>query len=325
MSGPRVLVTGACGFVGRHVVAALLGRGAQVSAVDRSAHPDVPTVVGDLRDVGTRDRAVVPGLDVVVHLAAVTSVLGSVERPQETVDLNVTATAGLLELCRTRGVGGLVLASTNAVVGDVGTGTITEDLPLRPLTPYGASKAAAEMLLSGYAGAFGLRAPAVRLTNVYGPGMRAKDSFVPRLLRAAAQGRGVVVYGDGQQRRDLVHVHDAAAALADAALGWPSGPTVVGGARSYTVTEMVAAAREATGAPIPVEHQPARAGEMPAVVVDISRARSLGYEPTTGLAAGLASAWPDFRPSADPATAGSDDLVDAAPAGPAATPVGGTR
>ena len=294
--GPRVLVTGAAGFVGRHVVRALRAAGAEVSAVDRSPHPDAPTVLGDLRDEGVRERAVVPGLDAVVHLAAITSVLGSVEQPRETTELNVVATAGLLELCRSRGVGAFVLASTNAVVGDVGTGVITEDLALRPLTPYGATKAAGEMLLSGYAGAFGLRAPVVRLTNVYGPGMRAKDSFVPRLMRAAAEGRGVVVYGDGEQRRDLVHVHDAARALAQAALGWPSGPVIIGGARSWTVNEMVAAAREATGAEIPVEHQPARPGEMPAVVVDVARARSLGYEPTTGLAEGMATVWPDFRP-----------------------------
>jgi len=295
-AGPRVLVTGGAGFVGRHVVRALQAVGAEVSAVDRSPHPDVPTVLGDLRDGDVRERAVVHGLDAVVHLAAITSVLGSVEAPEETTELNVVATAGLLELCRTRGVGAFALASTNAVVGDVGTGVITEDLALRPLTPYGATKAAGEMLLSGYAGAFGLRTPAVRLTNVYGPGMRAKDSFVPRLMRAAAEGRGVVVYGDGEQRRDLVHVHDAARAIAQAALGWPSGPVIVGGARSYTVNEMVAAAREATGAEIPVEHQPARPGEMPAVVVDVARARSLGYEPTTSLAEGMATVWPDFRP-----------------------------
>ncbi|MEJ5946687.1 NAD-dependent epimerase/dehydratase family protein [Pseudokineococcus basanitobsidens] len=300
----RVLVTGASGFVGRHVVEALRAAGAEVCAVDRTPHPDVPTVVGDLCDPAVRERAVRPGLDAVVHLAAVTSVLGSVERPAETLDLNVAATAGLLELCRTRDVGAFALASTNAVVGDVGAGVITEDLPLRPLTPYGATKAAGEMLLSGYAGAFGLRAPAVRLTNVYGPGMRAKDSFVPRLMRAAAQGDGVVVYGDGEQRRDLVHVADAAGALAQAALGWPSGPTIVGGARSYTVNEMVAAAREATGAEIPVEHQPARPGEMPAVVVDVTRARSLGYAPTTALADGMAGVWPDFRPDLRPVAVG---------------------
>lgn len=310
---PRILVTGASGFVGRHVVRALQAAGAQVSAVDRTEHPGVPTVLGDLRDEGVRERAVVPGLDAVVHLAAITSVLGSVQAPEETTELNVVATAGLLELCRTRGVGAFVLASTNAVVGDVGggvdgRGTITEDLPLRPLTPYGATKAAGEMLLSGYAGAFGLRAPVVRLTNVYGPGMRAKDSFVPRLMRAAAEGRGVVVYGDGEQRRDLVHVHDAARALAQAALGWPSGPVIIGGARSWTVNEMVAAAREATGAEIPVEHQPARPGEMPAVVVDVARARSLGYEPTTALAEGMATVWPDFRPDGAGAVGGGSGV-----------------
>ena len=104
-----------------------------------------------------------------------------------------------------------MLASTNAVVGDVGTSTITADLPLHPLTPYGATKAAGEMLLSAYSGSYGLSTAALRFTNVYGPGMSHKDSFVPRLMRAALTDSGVRIYGDGKQRRDLVYVDDVVA------------------------------------------------------------------------------------------------------------------
>jgi UDP-glucose 4-epimerase len=155
------------------------------------------------------------------------------------------------------------------------------------------------MLLSGYAGAFGMRTPAVRLTNVYGPGMEHKDSFVPRLLRAAATGGGVEIYGDGQQRRDLVHVHDAADAIVAAVVGWPAGPVIIGGSRSYTVNEITQAARDATGEPIPATHVPAKPGEMPAVVVDIARARSHGFEPSVSLTEGMLSAWDDFAPVSD--------------------------
>jgi UDP-glucose 4-epimerase len=311
--GLHVLVSGASGFIGRHVVARLQRDGHRVSAVDRAPHPDpaVTTAVGDLLDPAVRERAVVPGVDAVVHLAAMTSVLGSIEQPALVHATNVEATAGLLELARERGVGAFVLASTNAVVGDVGTGTITEALPLAPLTPYGATKAAAEMLLHGYAGSFGLRAPMLRLTNVYGPGMGHKDSFVPRLLRAAATGGGVQVFGDGEQRRDLVHVADVAEAMALAVAGWPTGPVIIGGARSYTVNEIVAVAREVTGAPIPAERVPARAGEMPAVVVDVSRARALGFEAGTGLVEGVRSAWADFDPAAP--SAGPQEQVGARP------------
>lgn len=292
----RVLVTGGSGFIGRHVVAELQTRGHHVVNVDRQPHPDgVETVLGELNDPRVVARAVTTDLDAIVHLAAETSVLGSIQRPALVHETNVTTTAILLEAAREKSVGRFLLASSNSVVGEH-EGTMTEDVPLRPLSPYGATKAAGEMLMSGYAGAFGLVTPVLRLTNVYGPGMLAKDSFVPRMMRAAADGEGVTVYGDGLQRRDLVHVSDVARAFALAVEGWPSGPVIIGSSTSYTVLDMVEAARAVTGAPIPVEHVAPKAGEMRAVVVDTSLAHSRGFEPTCSLEEGMATVWPDFRP-----------------------------
>lgn len=303
MRSDHVLVTGGSGFLGRAVVGALRKSGARVRVADLEPFPDpeVESIVGDLRSAQTRSAAVTPGLTGVIHLAARTSVLESVGDPAGVHTMNVTVTAELLELARRAGVGRFLLASTNAIVGDVGARRIHEDIPLRPLTPYGATKAAGEMLLAGYAGSYGMATCAVRLTNVYGPGMERKDSFVPRLMRAALSGEGVQVYGDGLQRRDLVHVGDAAEGFMAAWRNRFTGSLIVGSGHSVTVLDLVEAARTATGRPIAVEHVPAKAGEMPAVIVDISRARSLGYEPRVTLQEGLASVWQEF--AADAGTA----------------------
>lgn len=301
-AGHHVLVTGGAGFIGRHVVDSLRAAGHRVTVADLNDFGDaaVPCITGDLCDPQLRDTVVTTDTDAIVHLAAATSVLGSIERPVEVHRTNVEMTAGLLEAARRCGVATMVLASTNAVTGDVGQRTITEDLPLLPLTPYGATKAAGEMLLSGYAGSYGMRAPVVRLTNVYGGGMSHKDSFVPRLMRAAASGSSVQIYGDGEQRRDLVHVSDVARAITQAVAGWPSGPVIIGGSRSYTVNEIAQAARDATGRDIAAERGAPKPGEMPAVVVDIARARSLGYEPQVSLIEGMRTAWRDFAPAPVP-------------------------
>ncbi|SFA77579.1 UDP-glucose 4-epimerase [Amycolatopsis marina] len=296
---PRVVVTGGCGFIGRAVVAAFRRRGAQVTVIDRepmtTADTGITVVTGDLADPDALDAAITPGTDGIVHLAALTSVLRSVELPVETYAENVAITQELLERARTHRIPRFLLASTNAVVGDVGTSTITEDMPLRPLTPYGATKAACEMLLSGYSGAYGLAACALRFTNVYGPGMSHKDSFVPRLMRAALAGTGVRVYGDGLQRRDLVNLDDVVRGIL---LAWDSrysGRAILGSGRSVSVLELIEAVREVTGASLPVQHVPAPKGEMPAVLVDVSgSAESIGYRPSVELAEGLTGVWKYF-------------------------------
>lgn len=310
LTGSRVLVTGGAGFIGTTVVRRLLDAGADVTVADlkEPAVPGVDSVVGDLRDPRTRDAALKPGTRGVIHLAALTSVLKSVQQPWDFYQVNVETTAGLLERAREVGAESFVEASTNAVVGDVGRSTITETLPLQPLTPYGATKAAAEMLMSSYAACYQLKACPLRLSNVFGPDMGGKDSMVPRLMRAALSGDTVEIYGDGEQVRDFVHVFDVADAFLLALTQGFSQPVIIGGGRSYSVNELVALTRDVTGCAVPTRHVPAKPGEMPAVVVDTSRARSLGWEPKVSMREGLEMTWDYFRDldrAAAPAGSGS--------------------
>jgi UDP-glucose 4-epimerase len=254
----------------------------------------VGIVTGDIRDDSVLARAVRPGTDTIIHLAAITSVVDSIDDPVGTYQTNVAATASLLELARTTGVTTFLFASTNAVVGNAGAETISERSPLRPLSPYGATKAAAEMLLSCYAGVYGMTTCAMRFSNVYGPGMQQKDSFIPRLMRAARDGKGVQVRGDGSMTRDVIHVDDVVAGMLAAWRAGHTGPVILGSGQSVSVMDMVEAARSVTGAPLPVEHVPVGPGEMPAVVLDNSVARGLGYAPGYDLKSGLATVWPEF-------------------------------
>ena len=307
-SRSRVLVTGGVGFIGRRVVAALLADGAEVTVADLkpfTGDRSVRVVTGDLVDPDIAAEAVAPGTDTIIHLAARTSVLESIQDPAATYRNNVALTAGLLELARQRGVQTFLFASTNAVVGNVGQSVITEQATLRPLTPYGATKAASEMLINCYSAAYGVRGVALRFSNVYGPGMQHKDSFIPRLMKAARDGAGVKVRGDGTMVRDVIQVDDVVSGIFAAWRSDHSGPVILGSGQSVTVNQMVATARRVTGVDIPAENVPIQQGEMPAVKLDISVARSLGYSPTYDLEKGMATVWPDFDPAGALVTEGA--------------------
>jgi UDP-glucose 4-epimerase len=320
LGGRRILVTGGSGFIGRHVVAELTAAGAVVRVVDLQPHPDpdVDVLLGDITDRVVLEAALDGGFDGIVHLAAVTSVLRSLEHPELTFRTNVAATAELLEAARAAGVSALVFTSTNAVVGPMQGPAISESDVPRPLTPYGATKAAGEMLMAAYTASYGLRCAPLRLTNVYGPGMQAKDSIVARLMRAIRLEQSFEIYGDGTQVRDYVHAADVTAAvrlgLTDES--W-SGPIVIGSGRSLSVLEVIDAVRGVTGADLEVRHGPARAGEMPAVIVDNSRARAAGWSPEFAFEDGLLGVWDEWSAIDTDAVLSGLGAVGA--------PVGGTR
>ncbi len=208
----------------------------------------------------------------------------------------MAGTHHVLEGARAAGVKALVFASTNAVTGPMEEPAITERAALRPLTPYGATKAAGEMLMSAYTSVYGVRCTCLRLTNVYGPGMQAKDSIVARLMRGIRLGTTFEIYGDGRQVRDYVHVSDVfdAARLALSDERW-HGPVVIGAGRSLSVLEVVEEVKRITGAELAYTHGPAKPGEMPAVIVDPARARGLGWSARYGFSEGVAGVWEEWR------------------------------
>lgn len=301
----RVLVTGGSGFVGQHVVRALLERGDEVVVADLRPFPQAsaPIIqeIGDLRDPEQVAAAFNHEVDAVIHLAAITSVLQSVNDPDGVFRTNVLMTHFLLEQCRLRGLDRFVFASTNAVVGNIGSNTINEDSPLAPLTPYGATKASAEMLLSAYSASYSITTVAMRFTNIYGIGMQLKDSVIARMMKAALVGGGIEIYGDGEQVRDYVFVTDAVSSLL-LGLSLPqSNILTIGAARSVSMNVLHQLTCDATENTIGALHVAGKPGEMPAVIVDISRARSLGFSPAFTLEEGLRATWLDFRTSAEAA------------------------
>jgi len=297
LDGRRVLVTGGSGFIGRHVIPALTSAGATVRVVDLVEHPDsrVDLVQGDIADADVLARAFDGGFDAIVHLAAVTSVLRSIEQPELTYRTNVEGTHRLLEAAREAGARALAFASTNGVTGPMEDPAITERSRMRPMTPYGATKAAGEMLMSAYTAVYGVRCVALRLTNVYGLGMQAKDSIVARLMRAVRDGAEFSIYGDGRQVRDYVNAADVAQGfrLALTREDW-HGPVVIGSGVSMSVLDVVEQVRQVTGAALEVGHVEAKPGEMPAVIVDPARAREAGWRPAFDFRSGLEAVWHEW-------------------------------
>ena len=292
----RVVVTGGSGFIGTQTVRRLLARGDEVTVVDlvSSPEPGIRMVQGDLRDKSVVDEALVDGTEAVVHLAAMTSVLQSVNDPDGVFTTNILATHNVMERCRQAGIGRFAFASSNAVVGDVGSRRIHEQMVLHPLTPYGSTKAAGEMLLNAYSASYGLVVGILRFTNVYGQGMQVKDSVIARLMRAALTGGSISIYGDGSQVRDYVYVTDAVAAI-EICLGLEASDTLtIGAGESVSMVELHEIACEVTGRPIGKEHVPAKSGEMPAVIVDTSHALAVGWTPRFDVRAGMLATWEDF-------------------------------
>lgn len=216
----KYLVTGGAGFIGSHIVRTLLEQGQEVKVLDNFStgkreniadfEKRIELIEGDLRDASKIAEAV-RGVDVIFHEAAFVSVPQSMDEPQNCFDINVTGTSMLFDAARRAGVKRAVFATSAAVYGDSTEIPLTEETPLRPLSPYAASKRVDEIYGQLYTTSFGLEVVALRYFNVYGPRQRPDSMYaaaVPIFIRRLLDGKGVTIYGDGGQTRDLINVRD---------------------------------------------------------------------------------------------------------------------
>ncbi|MEI6709640.1 MAG: NAD(P)-dependent oxidoreductase [Actinomycetota bacterium] len=295
-----VLVTGGSGFLGQHLIPRLLTDGWKVVNVDLVApstpnHENLRNIIGDLRDHSVRESCFTESVDAVVHLAASISVIHSATEPGSYFVNNVLVTQELLELSRVHQVPQFVFASSVATVGEVGGTLITPDTPLRPLSPYGASKAAAEMLVTAYGNAYEMRTVNIRFTNIYGPGLGKKDSLISRLMKGAIGGPRLKIYGDGSQSRDYLYCDDAIAAVLVALATDISRTFIAGSGVSSTVLQTIDSVAGVTGAAPQSELAPANRLQMSHVVIDPTYAAHIGFTPKWSFHEGLVNTWQSFK------------------------------
>lgn len=308
LDGRRAVVTGGAGFIGGHLCEALLQLGLNVCLVDdlstgdpgfaasivESCAPRARFVHASVLDARSLDDAM-ERAGVVFHLAAVASVGESMERPERAIDVNVRGTVEVCQAARAAGARRVVLASSCAVYGDAGGDRVPENAPPMPISPYAASKAAGELILSAWSRSLGIDGVSLRLFNVYGPrqtGDSEESAVVAAFAARLAAGRPPVIYGDGAQTRDFVYVGDVVRAmlLAAAAPEPFVGEAInIGAGLPIPIRDLAVEMAHAWGRDdLHAEHGPARAGDIIHSGADITRARQrLGFHAVTPMREGL--------------------------------------
>ena len=294
----RAIVTGGAGFIGSHVVDALVARGDEVAVIDSLVHGSKENVsagaelhVRDIREpLDDLFDAVRP--EAVFHLAAQADVRVSVENPVEDADVNVVGTIRILEGARRHGAQ-VVFSSTGGAIYGECSEPAGEDAPTEPLSPYGTSKLAAEEYLRSYNRLYETRHISLRYGHVYGPRQdpHGEAGVVAIFLGALSRGEQAKIFGDGAQTRDYVYVGDVARATTST-VGADHGVFNVGTGRETSVVELYELCTRVAGSDIAAEHAPARLGELQRSFLDPTRAATeLGFTAMVELEDGLRATW----------------------------------
>ncbi|MEI6221314.1 MAG: UDP-glucose 4-epimerase GalE [bacterium] len=292
----KILVTGGAGFIGSHVVRALLNHSYEVTVFDnlsggyRDAVPEgVRFIEGDVINKDDLERALI-GHDAVVNMAGLISVPESVVKPMEYFSVNTMGGLVLLEAMKNVGVTTLVFSSTAAVYGNPKSVPIHEDAIKLPTSPYGASKLAFEHFMSAYCANFGMNAVALRYFNAYGPDERHQPEThaIPRFIDAILHNRPITITGSSEQVRDFVFVRDIAEAHVMALSLQGFNYFNLGSGDGVSLDELVTTLGEVAGVSVAVEHAPARPGDPEKLIADAEKIRkTLGWEPKVSLQDGL--------------------------------------
>jgi UDP-glucose 4-epimerase len=296
------LVTGGAGFIGSHILTALVARGDRVRVLDNLStghrhnlkpfEGKIEFIEGDLVNPRDVERAL-EGVEVVFHQAALASVPRSVDTPLDTNAACVTGTVTLLDVARRTGVRRIVYAGSSSAYGDQPTPAKHEGLLPAPLSPYAAAKVAGEYYCQAFTATYGLETVTIRYFNVFGPRQDPKSQYaavIPKFITEMLAGQRPTIFGDGKQSRDftyidnIVHGNLLAADAPDAA-----GRTInVACGESFDLLQLVAGINKALGTNIEPIFEPARAGDVRDSLADISLARKiLKYEPKIGFDEGL--------------------------------------
>jgi nucleoside-diphosphate-sugar epimerase len=303
MAGKSILITGAAGFIGSHLVDRCLGLGWTVTAVDSfseyypaalkrqniaeaAEHPDCRFIDADLLDLEL--APILENVSVVFHLAAQPGVRASWEEFSQYTVLNLNATHHLLQAVAGASLDRFVMASTSSVYGDAETLPTPEDTAPRPISPYGITKLAAEHLARLYWRNFGVPTVCLRYFTVYGPRQRPDMAF-NRLIARALVGEPFKVFGDGNQTRDFTFVRDAVTGtVAAAESGAPGATYNIGGGSRRSLNSVFETLGELLGSRVEVVYGEPQRGDARDTAADIRRAeRDLGYRPSYDFSSGL--------------------------------------